>query len=257
MTTAQDLIKLTLKAIGVLGQGQTPRQEQLNDALLIMNMMIGQWNRKRWLIPHLVEVKKQATGAISYSIGPGADFNVPRPDKLEDAFIRLTPNGGGDFSFDFNNDELIAGGGTTSVDYPLRIIQAREDYDRISLKGMGSFPYYVFYDSAYPIGKLYFWPVPSSLYELHILVKDTLSGFSQLTTVFNLPPEYMEAIYYNLAGRLAPIYGKTPNPVVVALAAAGLNTIRQANTQIPNLKLPGVLTRNNRSGSLPTFVGKA
>lgn len=269
MTTAQDLIKLTLKAIGVLGSGQTPRQEQLNDALTILNMMIGQWNRKRWLIPHLVEIKKQATGAFSYSIGPGADFSVPRPDKLEDAFVRILPGtgsvpsgGGGDFNADFNGDfstgqaVVVSSQGGLAVDYPLIIIPAREEYDRITVKGMGSFPYYVFYDSGYPIGTLYFWPVPSSLYELHIIVKDVLQGFPSLATVFNLPPEYVEPIYYNLAARLRPIYGKPPEPTITALAGASLNTLRQANTQIPNLRLPGVLTRNNRSGSLPTFIGK-
>jgi hypothetical protein len=263
MTTAQDLIKLSLKAIGVLGQGQTVRPEQLNDALTILNMMIGQWNRKRWLIPHLVEAKLLATGALSYSVGPGADFNIPRPDRLEDAFVRLNSQGastgGGDFNADFNADfstsQLVVQP-NIPVDYPLIILSAREDYDRISLKSMGAFPYYVFYDSDYPIGKVYFWPVPSSAYEMHIIVKGTLQSFPQQQTVINLPPEYMEAIYYNLAGRLAPIYGVDPKPVIVALAAAGLNTIRQANVQIPELRLPGVLTRNSRSASLPTFVGK-
>lgn len=259
MTTAGDLIKLSLKVIGAIGQGQTPRQEQINDALLILNMMIGQWNRKRWLIPHLVESKLQATGALSYSVGPGGDFNIPRPDQIEDCFIRLNNNLAGIFNSDFSDDFQtigLANGSDASVDYPIKIIRAREDYDRIPIKKMGAFPYYAFYDSGYPLGKIYFWPVPSFLYEMHILVKGALQAFPDVTTVINLPPEYIEPLYYNLAGRLAPTYGLEPKPVVVALAAAGLNTLRQANTQIPSLRLPGVLTRNTRGASLPTFVGK-
>lgn len=239
MSTAEDLIKLTLKAIGILGSGQTPRQEQLNDALTILNMMLGQWNRKRWLIPHLVESKKQSTGVLSYSVGLGADFNIPRPDRIEDAFVRL--NGSNP---------------SQPVDYPLTILPAREDYDRISIKAMGQFPYYAFYDAGNPIGTIYFWPVPSSQYEMHIFVKDTLAAFASLTTTINLPPEYVEPIYYNLAIRLAPTYGVNPKPVVIALAEAGLNTLRQANTQLASLRLPGVLTMNSRSASLPVFTGK-
>ena len=50
ISTVGDLITLALKDSGVLGAGQTALAEDMNDALSRLNMMLGQWNRRRWLI---------------------------------------------------------------------------------------------------------------------------------------------------------------------------------------------------------------
>lgn len=58
-----------------------------------------------------------------------------------------------------------------------------------------------------------------------------------------LPPEYEEAIYYNLAIRLCSAYQLEANPQTVALAKVSLNTIKVANTQVPTLSMPKTLRR--------------
>jgi hypothetical protein len=226
-TTPNDLITLAFKDSGVFGIGQTPNAEDTNDAFNRVNMMLAQWQRKRWLIWHLVDTSLVSTGATSYSVGTGGDFNIPRPDKIESAFFRqinITP---------------------LAPDYPLEIIQAREDYNRITLKGLTAFPQYVFYDSGYPTGTLYPWPLPqANIYELHITTKAVLSQFTSLSQTIDLPPEYFAAIFYNLCARLRPAYGLAPDPTIVALARDALNVIRMANAQIPRLQMPdGLVTR--------------
>lgn len=98
LTSPLDIIKLALKDAGALGVGQTPLDEDVNDAFDRLNGMISLWARKRWLIFQLITVSKISTGAQSYSVGPGGDFDmITRPDSLEAAFLRqnpppLTPN---------------------------------------------------------------------------------------------------------------------------------------------------------------------
>jgi hypothetical protein len=224
MATANDLIKLALKQVGVIAVGETAAAEDVNDALTLLNSMLGQWSRKRWLTYHLQETAVVGTGALSYTVGIGGAFNITQPDRLEDAFVRL-----------------LNTTGTNQVDYPLTILESRQDYDQIALKSLQSLPQFVFYDANYPMGNLYVWPLPTSLYEVHILTKAPLNGFTALSQVINIAPEYMEALYYNLACRLRAQYRLPPDDSLVGLARAALATIRAENTAIPNLRIPQTL----------------
>lgn len=228
--TPRDIITLALKDAGVIGEGIVPEAEDANDAFMKLNWMLAQWQRKRWLIWHLVDLSVVSTGATSYSVGPGGDINtLVRPDRIESAFVR----------------QLTGGTPGTMVDYPLGIIPSYESYSIIALKSLQSFPQYVFYDSGYPLAKLYPWPVPqASLYEVHIQVKALLNQLTSLDQEIILPEEYLPAMEFNLAVRLAPAYGAAPSPIIVTLAREALNVLRQANVQISTLRMPGELVRN-------------
>lgn len=258
LTTPQGLITLSLRAAGILGVGQTALAEDYSDAFDVLNGLLGVWNRKRWLIWHLIDVPYLATGKQSYSVGPGGNFNVPRPDRLEAAYFRQYP-GGVFFELDGYGNPILDGYGNpiilpptpgsynNPVDYPLEILQSREDYSMIALKTLTSWPTYIFYDSAFSqystppyCGFVYPWPIPqASNYELHLILKDTLTQFTSYTQSINLPPEYTEALWTNLVIRLAAIYpGVQLTEAVVALAKSSMGTIRGANAQIPRLELP-------------------
>jgi hypothetical protein len=219
--------QLALLDSGVLGQGQIPSAEDSNNAFVRANMMLAQWNRKRWLVYALSDVAFASTGAESYTVGTGGNFNIARPDRLEDGcYMRQLTN-------------------TQQVDYPMRLLPSHEDYTRIRLKSMGTFPQVVFYDSAYPLANVFFWPVPqNALYELHILVKTPLAPFTQLAETVLLPDEYQAALLYNLQVRLRAAYRLPADPVVVALAKDSLNIIRNANAQIPLLRMPRAVMGN-------------
>lgn len=228
MTTPLDIISMALKDAGVTGSGIVAGAEEVQDAFTRINWMLGQWQRKRWLIWHLVDYFLTANGNNSYSIGPGQDFNiVKRPAKLESAFLRMTANVG-----------------PSNVDYPLEILNSWEDWSTIALKTLKSFPSYVFYDTAFPLGTLYFWPVPqASIYEMHIQVPEILAQFTKIDQDIILPDEYFSAIHYNLALRLGPAYGQQVNPDVRMLAKDSLNVLRMANAQIARLRMPPDLIR--------------
>jgi hypothetical protein len=228
MTTGTDLITLALKDIGALGIGQSVSAEDTADALATLNMMLGQWDAERLSVYHLVDTAHQANGSVSYTIGIGGDFNVTRPIKINAAYARLQSSGAG-----------------SAVDYRITMIDAREDYSRISLKTLSSFPEYAFYDSAYPLGNLFLYPVPNSSYELHIVTMETLPQLATAGTSVNLPPPYLAALRYNLAIYLCPSYQLEPTPSLVRLAMNAKRVIKRMNTQIPSLTMPrGLMTKS-------------
>src|ERR1035437_3693574 len=223
MSTVNDLLALALIDSGILGSGQIAQAEDIQNAMVRVNYMIGQWNRKRWLVYNLTDVSVLTTGGESYTVGAGQPCSTPRPDRLEDGcFLRQ-----------------VATGTTQQIDYPLQLLPSHEDYNRIRLKTMGTWPSIMFYDSNWPTGTVFAWPVPAAnLYELHILVKHQLTAFTSLTQAINLPPEYEAALSYNLQVRLRVAYRMPPDPVMIQLAKDALNVIRGANVQVPTMKMP-------------------
>ena len=232
--TPSDIINLSLRTANVLGVGQVASAEDMNDAFNLLNMMLAQWQRRRYMVYQLVTVSKQGTGAISYTVGPGADFDIARPAKLESAFFRQNQNT------------------PLPVDYPLEIMRAREDYNRISIKNLNSFPRYAFYDGAYPIGNVFIWPLPSNQYEIFLTVMQQIQQFTTINDQIVLPPEYAAAMMWNLTLELYPFYGLPVNPVVQGKAEASMRIIEESNAQIPLLQMPTAL-RGQNTGTYNIF----
>jgi len=242
-TTVVDLCEEALRECGAFGDGQTPGKQDIQKAWARLQMMLQQWERKRWLVFHLVNLSIVSTGQIFYSIGPGGDIDTGaasvRPDKLESAFVRqLQQPGIGSSGTTFPND----------VDYTLQILQSREDYDKITLKSLQAGPgEAVFLDSAWPLGFLYVWPVPQAhIYEVHVSIKEQLpTAFLTGNTKFVLPYEYYGAMLYNLALRLRIPYQipTFPGDFLAGMAKDGLAVLRGPNTQIAKLRMPPTIRR--------------
>src|ERR1035437_6867747 len=227
VTSAADIVRLALKDAGVLGVGQTASAEDTNDVFDTLNLMLAQWSIKRWLVFHELDMSVVSTGAVSYTVGPGGDINTgsaQRPDHLENGcFFR----------------QLITASSPNQIDYPLSILESREDYSRIGLKQLSSIPQYIFYDRTMPLGSIYPWPVPSAVrYEIHIAVKDQLQQFANLADTISLPNQYKAALRYNLGATIRPLYQMPPDPSLTVLAMTSLNAIKNSNAAIPRLRIP-------------------
>jgi len=233
-TTMGDLVNEALKESGRIGVGQTPLAEDFNGGWMRLQWMLQQWERKRWLVYHLETKLVVSTGATSYTVGPGGSVDTGvgsvRPDKIESAFVRQLAQSPG------NN-----------IDWPLTLLQSMEDYNRIVLKGLVSFPGNAFYDPAWPLGNLYAWPVPTaSIYSIGITIKAQLPvSFLNQAVVFTLPYEYYAAVLYNLALRLRPKYGigTYPGDPLPGLVRDSLAVLRGANAAIARLHVPRDLMR--------------
>ena len=223
IATTGDLITFVLRASGINGVGQTPSAEDSNTGLQMLVNLIAQWQRKRWLVYVQQEVSvPSSTGAQSYTIGPGQNFDCARPDHIAAAYVRI-----------------VGASGPNLVDVPLGILQSREDYASISVKTIQSMPAVVFYDSTFPIGRVYFWPIPpAALYGLYLTVKSPLPSYATLTDALALPQEYMEALIWSMCVRMQMAYGLPARPDHTAAMNQALATLRAANAQIPEMTVP-------------------
>jgi hypothetical protein len=254
-----------LRESGVIAAGQVPVAQDIQDSFNRTNTMLAQWQRKRWLVYHLIDVVCNSTGVPNYSVGPGQQFNIAnRPERIYSAFFRQFPGGAiPQVSFqvrvrDHYNPNIIsnivpltiagvAGPQPNIVDYPLNVIRTWENYSVIALKTLPSWPESVFLDTGWPFGTAKFYPVPlAGQFELHLQFSEVLQRFVNLSDEINLPPEYEGGMLYNLICRTRAAYGLAADPVMIALAKDGLDVIREANLQIPNMSMPPTLIRDGR-----------
>ncbi len=161
MTTARDFITLCLKEVGVTGVGQTPLDEDINDSFTILIRMLNQWQKRRWIVPNLIDVAALGNNQKSNLIGPGQYYNIARPAKIQAAYFKQL---GGSLS-------------QNNVSYPLIPIWSYEDYaNKIQLKELNTWPSYFFYDAAFPYGNIFIWPIPTNQYEIHLILRGPI-GF--------------------------------------------------------------------------------
>jgi hypothetical protein len=224
MPTARQMVTDALWEAGILGTGQTALAEDENKAFTRMQAMMAQWQKRRWLVPALTTVNALGNSQKSNTVGPAGHFNYSvRPDKIQAAYFVQVNN--------------------PSVSFQLRPIFSYEDYVQIVLKELNSFPMAFFYDNGWSggLGNIFIWPVPTNQYRIYLLIKSALGYPESLNDEFDLPPEYLEAIHYNLTIRLCSLYQIAPEESTVQLAKASLGTLKQSNTQVPRLRMPGNL----------------
>jgi hypothetical protein len=148
-----------------------------------------------------------------------------RPLTIESAFVRVTTT---------SNGAPIYGGG---LDYPVAVF-ALEQYEMIGLKGLnGPWPKAVYYQPSEQLGTIYVWPNPAQG-EMHLFAYTQFQAFSNLTDTLQFPPGYVNAIRFNLAERLMPMFGKVNQLAMAkieAFAAAGKATIKRTNMRPPQV----------------------
>ena len=158
MTTARDIVQLACKQVGILGVGQTLLAEDTNDAFKLLQNMIAQWQKSRWLVPSLQKQSFETDGSISYTVGIGGDIDIKRPGDIKTAYV------------------IQLNTGSNPVSLPLKKIFSYEDYARISVKNLNSLPDHFFYDAQFPLANLFIWPIGNSNYEVHLVFESQL-GF--------------------------------------------------------------------------------
>lgn len=210
--TALEYITKAMRICGVIGQNETPSSSEADDGLDALNDMIDSWNTDRTYIYAVTQSTiPVVNGQAAYTIGTGGDFNITRPVKIDNAFIRI-------------ND----------VDFPLIGIN-NQDYDSIAYKANQGFPEYFFYNPSMPLGTLTIYGVPTQG-DLYIDTWTQLTEFATLQTDITFPPGYRRAFNYNLAKEIAPEYGVTLSPEANMIAMESLANIRNRNLPAPVMK---------------------
>lgn len=211
MATAQDIILGALRKIGIYTVGETLDADDATTGLEQLNALLDMWSNEHLAVYNNVEnVLTLNAGQGSYTVGTGGDFNIQRPLRISGAYSRLQPTG-------------------TTVDFQCYEVDF-ERYAQIGLKSQpGPWPKVMYYDSAYPLATLYFWPVPSQAVEFHFWTDMVFTDFASLTTAVSFPPGYFLALQTNLAVLLAPEYGITPDANLMEQARATKKILKSTN----------------------------
>lgn len=210
MATANDLIEHAALKLGAKMTGEALTADEANDSLDILNSMLDAWAIDGFLVYQIVQDSYSwASGNASRTIGSGGNLNGARPVRIESGTC-------------FRD--------SSNVDYPVAIVRDRATYDSlVSKTDTTTFPEILYYDTAYPLGTIYVYPVPSSTLTLKLNHWQTLQNFASLTTDLALPKGYQWCIEHNLAVALAPVFSIEPAGRVVVEALRSKMALMRSN----------------------------
>lgn len=200
-STAVEIITDARRLIGIQAEEEALEAHELDTGLRVLTRMLKSWEADgigSWVLTEGTLYLSE--GAASYTFGSGGAFTtVP----FEITQMRISINDG-------NEMEM------------LRL--SREDYFRLPNKTSTGHPTQFYYDRQRDNGKLYVWPAPSDDYDLAFTYRRRIMDIDDGTNHLDLPPEWEDAITYNLAERLMPIYarGGTPEASQVVIRAGAL-----------------------------------
>lgn len=239
MTTINDLIRMSMRKIGVLASGEPLNADEGQDALLCLQMMIDSWNNETLLIPTInVVTKDLINGVTEYTIGnynggtaPDNHIETARPKEILSAFLR----------------------DKTGTDYIQQIITTKT-YSRISRKHNIGRSGYMYVRKSFPLDTILFTSAPYSGDVLHMELVQPLSDIlktASLVEEVNLPTGYQRAIVYNLCLDLADEWGRQISPSVATIATESKKLIKRNNYRTLTLGIDRSLV--GRRTGLGTF----
>lgn len=240
--TVRDLLKSSLRQIGVIASSEEPTASELLDALQALNMMLKSWSANNLLtFKNAREVFKMDAGKFLYSMGVGGDFDT---HKVSDIYALAVGNLRSEPIFetpeatpeDPNPDPVIVGyNHFVDSEDPISILDERDWTCVLQKQSSGGVAgARILKGSA--LDSIQVYPVPNKSQGIVIYAKKQLIACDDVNEDIDLPAEYLEAIKYNLAVRLAPEFGKEASPTVAALAAESMGDLKRSNNHTPLMR---------------------
>ena len=212
--TVQDIVDFALTTIGRLGPGRSAGAAESGWAFKVLNGMVDSWKSERLFVYVTTRTLFNIVANQQvYTIGPsGADFTAERPERIELAgYIFQTS--------------------TPKIEQPL-VILSYQEWAALSPKALTStIPYFLYYEPYVPLGKISIYPVPTLNSQIALYLWKQLDEFAALTDTVIVAPAYREALEYNLAVRLAPMFPGTAvlDPMTLQLARDAIGKVKTIN----------------------------
>ena len=188
--TAGDIVTAALRKIHVLEGGETAEAEDMSSGLATLRRMLRSWSAvgvRLWLNEE--QAITLAANTASYELGP-------RLIEVTGAYRRSGTN-----------------------DTPINMM-ARDGYMRLTNKSASGAPYAFWFDRNLNTSRIVVYPVPSEAGdEIIVLGKRAVQDVEAITDNMEVPPQWSEAIVYNLALRLAPEFDAEVRPDVSQMAS--------------------------------------
>lgn len=212
MTTAADIIRLSLKDIGVLDENETPSSALMTDSLATLNQMLAMWSLEKAYVYASQTITFNATGAQSYTIGSGGVINVSAPQSIDSATYTVG-------SYDHKIDNILS---------------TFEEYLNIPVKSTEGYPDYLYFNPAHPLGTIYVYPVPSTG-TITFASGVILPTYAASADNLSLPSGCELVVRLNLSVLLSSMGLGKLMPGTATLAASALRVYKRSNSQIGEL----------------------
>lgn len=216
-----DLCDSILRELGVTAQGENSSAGNSNWVLENLQRRIDLVNAQRQLIyAETFPVFNLLTNTQPITIGPGGQFVLPAPP------IRIV------------GCSLILTGG---VEIEMQMLTEAQ-WEEVSIKGLTStIAVALYYERQFPLGNLYFWPVPTQANQVRLRIWQNLPQALSLVTALALPPAYWAYLVCAGAFDSAVSYGmaamqRVGSEVFKSKYREALNAIKDNNADVPPLK---------------------
>ena len=191
--TRADIITSALRKIGALGDWETPTTEQIAVGASALQALVKAWQADGmplWVIKEeVIPCTALATGKVN--IGLGQFIPVAKPLRVLQAFLRR-----GD------------------IDAPVSYYD-KQSFNNLTNHGATGTPNIVTYQPLLDYGVLQCYPRPDAITQastsLVIFYQAMFEDMDSQTNDLAFPSEWVEAVIYGLAVRLAPEYGLSIN----------------------------------------------
>lgn len=211
--TAYDVIHAALRVCGVVGLGDSVDPLVSQEALRILNGYRAEISLNVKNYAKYDETYTATTNKQFITLGTQIAGGVVPGD------IAIRPN-------EITNIVVINGTpGSSNNNFPIEI-RPYTDYRNLVVQNIYAVPQIAYIDNEYPYQNVYLYPGLSSGWSIRVMGTRYMTEYENIGDPFIDPPEYFDALYLNLALRLAPLYGAQLNEGVVQQAASAMKHIK-------------------------------
>ncbi len=215
---ADILYRAYRKAHALLHPGQGITNSETAEGLGVLNSMLDGMKIEGLLM--FTTRRSEWDVAVNqkvYSIGPGGDFDMERPEHIHRASYLVNSN--------TNQDAEI----------PMEVILTFEEWQQVVVKNTpSSYPLALYYQPFAPLGAVNVWPVPNKISTIALYTPQTVSEFATADDPVIVPDGWREMLEYNLAVAVHELYPNKPMAASVE-TRANFYKARVKNNQITPL----------------------
>ena len=214
---ALSLVNAAVQELGVLSAGENLSSDDQAWVLQKLQRLIDTYNARRVMIYTTTFTSFALVANLApHTIGPAGTFAVnQRPVEIPSIGLQLLNTS------------------PQTVEVPLNARDA-EWWASNRVKNLTSvIPTDYYYEPDWPLGSIYFWPVPSAVNNVLIQQRTVIIDPANLAAPFTMPPGYWNLIAYELAIECADSFSKQVSPNLQARYEKALRAVQSNNIKSP------------------------